>query len=193
VKTNAGLFKSENQARFLLNQLERVFGKNQDGTYEYVVTGNVYGNSYHFGFTVDEKGVVKVEKHATKSGKYSTYFERPASEGDFTALQDKHAAKKVVKDLLKKDFEEFNAQQEQTELEIKALDDQSNEALNHFMKFIGDQTSPEYLTALENLKAIRGKMKELEDRNLAAREDYQNFGYRDELLKKYNLTAEDLR
>lgn len=85
VKSNNGFFKSEAQASFLLSQCqeENVFFS----------SGEVYNNGFMIEYICDDKGVIKVVKTLSKSGKQEVTFER-MSDKDFSA---KEAAKKASK------------------------------------------------------------------------------------------------
>lgn len=63
VKTNNGVFKSAAQAKFLLSQCDNA---------QFVSCDSFFKNSYTITYVCDENGVIRVEKHALKSGKSST-------------------------------------------------------------------------------------------------------------------------
>lgn len=84
VKTNNGMFKSEAQASFLKSKLDK-------GTL--IDIGSTYGNPYVITYFCDDKGVTKVEKHGTKSGKSEITWERKV-EGK-TSAQDEKEIKRI--------------------------------------------------------------------------------------------------
>lgn len=83
VKTNKGIFKSPAQAAFLLSKC--------DGN-EFVTTGGVYGNSYAMFYTLDDIGVVKVQKQTVAKG-LVLVWER-AEEGKIS-IQDEKEIKRL--------------------------------------------------------------------------------------------------
>jgi hypothetical protein len=191
VKNNAGLFKSEKQAKFLLSQVNN--GETSDGKYSHHMGGNVYGNSYSFFFTLDEKGVVKVEKTQNKTHKSSVYFERPSSDGEVASLQGKHEARRTVRDILMKYTKEFYAKQEEYDKRIKQGEEESSALLAQLMKVLSNPESDEYKRIVQELTLKQEEVKQIEDTSLTEREAYHNGTFKDELLKKYNLTPEDIR
>ena len=83
VKTNNGLFKSPAQAAFLLSQCSNG---------EYVTSGITYRSSYALFYTVDEQGVVRVQKQTAAKG-LSTEWERCVA--GQTSVQDAKEIKRL--------------------------------------------------------------------------------------------------
>lgn len=67
VKNNNGVFVSAKQAEFLLSQCDNN---------EFVSLGSMYGNTFYIVYVCDSMGVVKTVKHANKTGKTCTTWER---------------------------------------------------------------------------------------------------------------------
>jgi len=80
VKNNNGMFKSESQKDFLLGQ--RNFGDS------FITSKTVHGNTVKIIYSLDDKGVVKVEKHSDKKGTVKVEWERPV-EGKIPVQQQK--------------------------------------------------------------------------------------------------------
>ena len=88
VKFNNGLFKSEAQAKFLLDMVKE--GLN-------VSTGSVCNNSYMITYICDDKGVVRTEKHTFKTAKTVVTWER--REAGKIAVQDAKLIKKFKREV----------------------------------------------------------------------------------------------
>jgi hypothetical protein len=79
-KNNNGYFKTEKQAKFLIQMLE-------ESDKGYLGGGNLYGNSFSQWAEWDEKGIIKIYTHKNKS-KDTVFFVR-AVEGELNELQIK--------------------------------------------------------------------------------------------------------
>lgn len=86
IKYNAGQFKSESQAAYVLSQCEAG---------EYVTTSTVWGTTVLWRFSVTAEGIQQVTKHTTKQGT-SIYWESGAEaiEASKKALKAKSMAKR---------------------------------------------------------------------------------------------------
>lgn len=116
VKSNNGFFKSEAQAKFLISQCQ------EENTF--FTGGNVYGNSFTLSYECDSKGVVKVEKYLSTTGKTETTFTRLTNE-EFKAKQ-----------LAQSECNAMNAQREAlAQAKFQARQDAFQEALDAAKEF----------------------------------------------------------
>ena len=83
VRTNNGAFKSPAQAAFLLSQCSNG---------EFVATGTTYRSSYALFYTVDQQGVVRVQKQTAAKG-LDTIWERRVA--GTVSVQDAKEIKRI--------------------------------------------------------------------------------------------------
>ena len=80
VKNNNGMFKSQKQADFLIASCDNLAGNTT-----FFAPSNCYGNDYADTYHLDQNGVVKVVRYATKSGSTKITWERK-DQADFDQL-----------------------------------------------------------------------------------------------------------
>lgn len=136
VKTNNGLFKSEKQAKFLIDQCDSIDSKKERAVYH--VLGNVHGNSFTLTYICDFKGVLKVEKHTPKTNKTVITWERP-QDGKTTA-QDAKEIKRIKREINK------------AKKSIKEREDNKQDYINRDMLDLFERSMNQDLDYLKSMK-----------------------------------------